>query len=598
MARFSCGLNREIQDQVSWRPNVAKREDVKPWSKTKTDNKLEKPKQGVQGKPETPTNRSRDIKCFRCQGVGHISSQCPNKKIMIVNACGKFESESEEEDYGDMPSLEDPDEEGYDAVVGELLVNGRVLNVQQKEDEKNQGENLFHTRCFEKNKVCSVIIDGGSCTNVASYDLVEKLSVGIGGVLMQGGRPIEYFSEKLSGAVMNYPTYDKELYALVHVLETWHHYLRPKEFVIHTDHESLKHLKGQQKLNKRHAKWVAFVETFPYIIKYKQGKENVVADALSRRYVLLSTLDSKFLGFEYVKELYASDLDFGEIYASCFHGPKDKFFMHDGYLFKEDKLCVRKSSFRELLVRESHGGGLMGHFGVAKTYDTLHEHFYWPHMKHDVENICERCVTCRKDNSKTQPHGLYTPIPIPSEPWKNAEFVRNLHEKVKAKIEKKNLQYAKQANKGKKKVVFEPGDWVWLHLRKERFPEKQHSKLLPRGDGTFQVLERINDNAYKLDLLGEYNGFTATTITLIPKVEGAQAWTDFRPISLCNVSNKIISKLLYSRLRSVVGRLISQSQSGFVPGRMIADNILLTHELTHSLNLPARGGNHSEIGHG
>ncbi|XP_073133406.1 uncharacterized protein [Henckelia pumila] len=87
------------------------------------------------------------------------------------------------------------------------------------------------------------------------------------------------------------------------------------------------------------------------------------------------------------------------------------------------------------------------------------------------------------------------------------------------------------------------------------------------------------------------HGFTATTVTLIPKVEGAQAWTDFRPISLCNVSNKIISKLLYSRLRSVVGRLVSQSQIGFVPGRMIADNILLAHELTHSLNLPARGGN-------
>ncbi|KAH9724534.1 hypothetical protein KPL70_007519 [Citrus sinensis] len=89
--------------------------------------------------------------------------------------------------------------------------------------------------------------------------------------------------ETLSGPALNYPTYDKELYALVRALETWQHYLWPKEFVIHTNHESLKHLKGQYKLNKRHARWVEFIETFPYVICYKQGKENIVADALSRR---------------------------------------------------------------------------------------------------------------------------------------------------------------------------------------------------------------------------------------------------------------------------------------------------------------------------
>ena len=65
------------------------------------------------------------------------------------------------------------------------------------------------------------------------------------------------------------PTYDKEMYALVRALETWQHYLLPKEFVIHTDHESLKHLKGQNKLNKRHAKWSEFLESFSYVIKYK-----------------------------------------------------------------------------------------------------------------------------------------------------------------------------------------------------------------------------------------------------------------------------------------------------------------------------------------
>ena len=76
-------------------------------------------------------------------------------------------------------------------------------------------------------------------------------------------------------------------------------------------------MKTQGKLNKRHAKWLEFIETFPYVIKYKQGKENVVADALSRRYTLLTSLHTKLLGFELLKELYVSDADFGQIWAAC-----------------------------------------------------------------------------------------------------------------------------------------------------------------------------------------------------------------------------------------------------------------------------------------
>ena len=74
----------------------------------------------------------------------------------------------------------------------------------------------------------------------------DASGIGLGGVLLQDGKPVAYFSEKLSGPSLNYSTYDKELYALVRTLETWQHYLWPKEFVIHSDHESLKHIKSQQ----------------------------------------------------------------------------------------------------------------------------------------------------------------------------------------------------------------------------------------------------------------------------------------------------------------------------------------------------------------
>jgi hypothetical protein len=106
-------------------------------------------------------------------------------------------------------------------------------------------------------------------------------------------------------------------------------------------------LKGQGKLNRKHAKWVEFIETFHYVIKYKQGKENIVDNALLRRYALVFTLNVKLLGFEYIRELYANDDDFASMY---------------GYLFRGNQFCVPNSSMHKLLVREAHAGGLMGHF--------------------------------------------------------------------------------------------------------------------------------------------------------------------------------------------------------------------------------------------
>jgi hypothetical protein len=61
-----------------------------------------------------------------------------------------------------------------------------------------------------------------------------------------------------------------------------------------------------------------------------------------------------------------------------------------------------------------------------------------------------------------------------------------------------NAKYKLAGDKGRRQLIFEPGDLVWLHLRKDRFPDLRKSKLLPRAGSPFKVLERINDNAYKL----------------------------------------------------------------------------------------------------
>ena len=91
--------------------------------------------------------------------------------------------------------------------------------------------------------------------------------------------------------------------------------------------------------------------------------------------------------------------------------------MHEGYLFKNNILCLPQSSLRELLTCEAYKGGLMGHFGVERTLNILHEHFFWPKMKHDVIKFCSNCIVCHKAKSKIMHHGLYSSLPIPTSPW-------------------------------------------------------------------------------------------------------------------------------------------------------------------------------------
>lgn len=106
-----------------------------------------------------------------------------------------------------------------------------------------------------KEKLCPapiLALRGFAMTFEVEYD---ALGIGIIVVLIHEGRSIAYFSKKLDKASLNYSTYDKEFYA-------WRYYLLLEEFVIHTNYESVKHLKGQNKLSRRYTKWIEFLEGF------------------------------------------------------------------------------------------------------------------------------------------------------------------------------------------------------------------------------------------------------------------------------------------------------------------------------------------------
>ena len=81
----------------------------------------------------------------------------------------------------------------------------------------------------------------------------DASNVGIGAVLSQDGRPIAFFSEKLNDTRKKYSTYDKEFYAIYRALSHWSQYLLAKPFVQYSNHEALKFINHQHKLNKRHA---------------------------------------------------------------------------------------------------------------------------------------------------------------------------------------------------------------------------------------------------------------------------------------------------------------------------------------------------------
>ena len=131
--------------------------ESKPSSSTPTTNNRG-------GTIKNSTSRNRDIKCFKCQGRGHIGSQCPNTRTILMRPDSEYETDEEEEkNHGEELEVEEVQE-----TLGLVAVTRRALSTQARNEDDAQQENIFYARCKVKEKVYSLIIDGVPIQSVSS----------------------------------------------------------------------------------------------------------------------------------------------------------------------------------------------------------------------------------------------------------------------------------------------------------------------------------------------------------------------------------------------------------------------------------------------
>jgi hypothetical protein len=155
--------------------------------------------------------------------------------------------------------------------------------------------------------------------------------------------------------------------AIMHALAKFRQYLVGARFVVKSDHNSLKYLLEQKDLNERQQKWVSKIQAYDFDIEFFKGKNNAVADALSRRPSIFSmsgmSVDWKeHLIVEYAKDQFACQLLDGKIQGDNFRVINDLIY-YKGRIF-----LVRGSALKDKILHACHNSPVAGHQGISKTY--------------------------------------------------------------------------------------------------------------------------------------------------------------------------------------------------------------------------------------
>jgi hypothetical protein len=250
----------------------------------------------------------------------------------------------------------------------------------------------------------------------------------VGCVLTQNGHPVAFESRKLNPHQLNYTVHDKEMCAIMHALTLWRPFLLGKHFKVYTDHRSLTHLKSQPHLNQRQIRWMEQAADYDCEILYKPGKENVVADALSRIQInALSPLPTKTLNTQitqgYKHEPFRTliqNIDEKGGTTERYKVDKDKLLYYRTDEYEPWRLCIPDIPYRKQIIHENHDLAIAGHPGFIQTYAKIARLYYWPNMSADIRRHTKECDACQRTKPSTQkPSGELRPLPIPARPWQS-----------------------------------------------------------------------------------------------------------------------------------------------------------------------------------
>lgn len=241
---------------------------------------------------------------------------------------------------------------------------------------------------------------------------------------MQAGRPVAFYSKAFSPRNMGLSTYEKEILAMVLAVNKWREYLLGRPFTIKIDQEAINFLLSQKITTLMQQKWLTKLLSFDYKIMYKRGRDNVVADPLSRIHEQPQLGTSAAISIlvpqwkEDDRHSWHQDPEFIDILAALAVDPKaaPDFSLQEGDLrFKGCLVVGQMGDIRQQIMSNLHNGTEGGHSGRQATINRISSIFWWPSLNKDVKNWVQQCEACQRCKSEHLPSpGLLQPIELPS----------------------------------------------------------------------------------------------------------------------------------------------------------------------------------------